>query len=228
MIFKNVFSILAILAVSVFTFSSCDKDDEPTPDPTGRVMVVHASPDAPSVDLLVDNSKVNSAALSYPNNTGYLAVKTGTRNIKVNAAGTSTNVINVDFVVDTSKNYTVFAIDVLSKITVLAVEDDLTTPAEGKSHLRVFHFIPDAPAVDILINGTVAISNVTFKEGTNFIPVDAGTYNIAVNVANTNTNVFTVPGIVLANKKIYTVFARGLGISGASVNTPGATVIANN
>ncbi|MFN5418957.1 MAG: DUF4397 domain-containing protein, partial [Sphingomonadales bacterium] len=81
------FQYVFIALFSAASLLSCDKDD--TPQPTASVNVIHASPDAPGVDLLVDNLKVNTAALNYPDATGYLKVVTGTRNIKVNATGTN-------------------------------------------------------------------------------------------------------------------------------------------
>ena len=83
-------------ALLLFSLTACDDDDEIMQESKARVLVVHAAPDAPAVDLLVDNVKVNATALSYPNNTGYLEVPSGTRNIKVNATGTTTTVINAD------------------------------------------------------------------------------------------------------------------------------------
>lgn len=43
--------------------------------------------------------------LTFPNNTGYLAVDEGTRNVKVNVAGTSTTVIEADLPIEGNKNY---------------------------------------------------------------------------------------------------------------------------
>ena len=67
---RKAISILAtaILAVSLVTLSSCE-DEQIT---FGNVLVVHASPDAPGVDLLIDDAKVNTQPLTYPGNTGYL------------------------------------------------------------------------------------------------------------------------------------------------------------
>lgn len=59
-----------------------------------NILVVHASPDAPGVDLLIDDLVVNSAPLEYPDNTGYLPILAGTHNIKVNAAGSTLTVID--------------------------------------------------------------------------------------------------------------------------------------
>jgi hypothetical protein len=192
------------------------------------VLVTHASPDAPGVDLLVDNLVVNSAALTFPNNTGYLSVAAGTRNIKVNASGTSTTVIEANLILGADNNYSVFAVNTLTNIEPLVFVDDLTAPASGNAHARFIHLSPDAPAVDItLTDGTVVFGNIAFKEGTDFTPLSAASYDLQVRVAGTNTVVLDLPGINLMDGKIYTVFAKGL-VSGTGENGLGAEIIANN
>lgn len=217
--------VLALFAT--ITFSACEKDDDPV---QGKVLVVHASPDAPGVDLLVDDAKVNSSALTFPNNTGYLNVEAGSRNFKVNAAGTSTSVINADATIDPNTNYSLFAINRLSTIEALLVVDDLTAPAAGKAHVRFIHLSPDAPAVDVtLTNGTIVFGNTAFKSGTAFTPLDAGTYNLQARVAGTSTVALDIPNVTLAAGKIYTVFARGfLTPPAGNTNPLGVTIIANN
>ena len=68
--------LLALIPVALLTavvfISSCTKEEEKT---YAKVLVTHSSPNAPGVDLLVDGSKQNSAALNFPNNTGYLQVE---------------------------------------------------------------------------------------------------------------------------------------------------------
>ncbi len=216
-------------------FSFACKKDNATPD-QAKVLVTHASPDAPGVDLLVDNVKVNSSPLTYFNNTGYLTVNVGTRNIKVNAAGTSTTAITADLPLSKDKNYSVFAINKLASISTIAVEDNLATPASGKAHVRFFHLSPGAPAVTVgILNGstfTGVFTNRAFETQATatanqaFTPVDAGTYTFDVRVANTTTSVLTLPGITLQAGKIYTVFAKG--IVGNTTTPLGASIIMHN
>lgn len=222
---NNIF--LAALS-SLILFSSCSKDeDEPG---TAKVLVTHASPNAPGVDLLVDNNKVNTQALTFPNNTGYLEVNSGRRNIKVNASGTSTTVINADLDLVEGRNYSVFAANTLTSIEAVVLEDNLTAPAAGKAHVRVVHLSPDAPAVNIGVQGlaTNLFTNLAFKSGTAFTPVDAGTYTLEVKLASNNAVVLTVPATLTAGK-IYTVFARGFVTPPAgNTNSLGVSVIMNN
>lgn len=193
----------------------------------GRVMVVHASPNAPGVDLLVGNT-VSGTALAFPNNTGYLNLAGGGRGVKVNVTGTSTTVINANLAIAENASYTVFAVDSVARIAPLVLNDDLTTPASGKAHVRFVHLSPNAPAVDIgVTGGAVVFGNRTFKQFTSFTPLDAGTYNLEVRLAGTSTVVLPLPGIVLQAGKIYTVFAKGF-VGGTGTQALGAQVIINN
>lgn len=195
---------------------------------TTDVMVVHASPDAPGVDLLLDGIVVNSQALLFPDNTGYLSAGAGTRSIKVNASGTSTTVIDATLTLDANAAYSIYAADVLSNITPVVLEDDLSAPASGKAHVRFIHLSPDAPAVDItLTDGTVVFGDIEFKESTAFTPLDAASYDLQVRLAGTTSIVLDLPGIILEDGKIYTVFAKGL-VNGNGNQALGAEIIVNN
>jgi hypothetical protein len=219
---------MAILAT--FSLASCGSDNNTNPlapAPQARVMAVHASPDAPAVDLLVDGA-VAGTGLAFPNNTAYLSVAAGTRNVKVNVAGTTTTVIDANLPVTGGASYTVFASDVVASLGAVVLTDDLTAPASGKAHVRFVHLSPDAPAVDVAVQGgPVLFANRAFKQFTPFTPVDAGTYNLEVRPTGTSTVALPLNGIVLQVGKIYTVFAKGLA-SGSGAQTLGAQIIVNN
>jgi hypothetical protein len=230
MTMKSTIAALSFLTV----FASCEKnDDAPVVVEEATVMIKHASPDAPAVDILVDGVKTNSAPVTFNSNTGYIKVKAGARTIRVNAAGTTNAVINATATLVKDKNYSIFAANRLANIEPIVVEDNLTTPSAGKAHVRFVHLSPDAPAVNI-VAGTAAtnlFSAVTFKTTTAFIPVDATTAGTAVTLnvrnASNNNTVLAVPVTLIAGK-IYTIVARGLVTPPTgNTNTLAATVITN-
>jgi hypothetical protein len=58
------------------------------------------------------------------------------------------------------------------------------TPTAGQAWVRFFHASPDAPAVDIAVaGGAVLFANVAFNQGTTYLPVPAGTYDLEARVA---------------------------------------------
>ena len=191
-----------------------------------RTMYVHASPDAPAVDILVDSYKV-ARGLAFPSNTGYVPVRSGERRIRVNVAGTSTTVIDAQVPFAARRNYSIFAVNQVASIEPLVLEDDLTRPAPGKTHVRFIHLSPDAPAVDVAVQGgPVVFANKSFKEYTPFTPLPAGTYDLEVRVAGTNTVALSLPGVRFKEGRIYTVFAKGL-LNGTGAQALGAGLIVN-
>ena len=224
------FAAVALSALVVLPLAGCSDDDNDNPvapQPGAQVMAVHASPDAPAVDLLVDGT-VAGTGLAFPNNTGYLSVSAGTHNVKVNVTGTSTTVIEANPNLASGVSYSVFACDSVSKITPLVLTDDLTAPATGNAHVRFVHLSPNAPAVDVaLAGGAVIFPNTEFKGYSAFTPVTAGTYDLEVRLAGTSTVVLPLPDITLEAGKIYTVFARGF-VGGTGAQDLGAQIIVNN
>lgn len=224
-------SVLTALVPVCLAVVGCSDDNPaaPTTPTTARVEVVHASPNAPAVDLVIDNAATPAVQdLAFPDNTGYVALTAGTRNVKVNVANTTTTVIDADLTLTAGKAYSVFAIDSVSSIEALVVEDNLAAPAAGKTHIRFLHLSPDAPAVDVALDGgAVVFSNVAFRGYTDFTPLDAGNYDLEVRVAGTVNVALDLPPLTLEAGKIYTVFARGF-LGGAGAQALGAEIIVNN
>lgn len=221
---------VALLALAAVTIVGCSDDDDDNPmasQATSRVMVVHASPDAPDVDILIDGSTAVSGLL-FAQSTGYVPLSSGSRDVKVRAVPTGDTVISASLTLEADKNYTVFAIDSVSSIEPLVFEDDLTAPASGKAHVRFVHLSPNAPAVDVAVTGgPVLFGDVTFREVQGFTPVDAATYNLEVRLANQSTVVLPLPNITLNAGTIYTVYAKGF-VGGSGAQALDAGIIVNN
>ncbi len=192
-----------------------------------RTMFVHASPDAPAVDILVGSYKKVADGLAFPSNTRYVPVRSGERRVRVNVAGTSTTVIDAQVPFAARRNYSIFAINKVASIEPLVLDDDLTRPAPGKTHVRFIHLSPDAPAVDVAVQGgPVVFASKSFKGYTPFTPLPAGTYDLEVRVAGTSTVALSLPGVRFKKGRIYTVFAKGL-LNGTGAQALGAGIIVN-
>jgi hypothetical protein len=181
---------------------------------TARVRVVHASPDAPAVDVYADGARALTN-VPYKGYSDYLPLPAGPHNFKVFATGadpaSDTAVIDADATLEAGKDYTVVAVGLLADIEAAVFEDNNAAPAAGKAHVRVIHASPDAPAVDVAVaGGPVLFSNLAFPNAAGPSPVDAGTYDLEVRAAGTTTAALEVPGVQTQAGKIYTVLAVGL------------------
>jgi hypothetical protein len=121
-------------------------------------------------------------------------------------------VIDADLELAADTDYTVVAVGLLENIEPLVLIDNNDAPAAGKAHVRFVHASPDAPAVDIAVanGGPILFSNVPFKGVGDYLPVDAGTYDLEARVAGTETVALSVPGVTLEEGTVYTIFAMGL------------------
>ncbi len=234
---QNVIRFYKLIILAVFTFTSftvlsgCSDDDEntmtPAPTVSPKTTVTHVSPNAPNVDILVGDAVV-ATNVPYLASLPYTALNVGNNRIRVNVTGTSTSVIDATLSFTEGANYSIFAVDSVNKISAIRLEDNLSAPASGNSHVRFIHLSPNAPAVDIAVTGgPVLFSNYSFKQFSAFTPVAAGTYNLEVRLAGTTTVVLSLPNITLADGKINTVYARGF-VGAAGTQALGASIIANN
>jgi hypothetical protein len=212
---RRLTGILMLLAVS-FIMNACGGDINNSP-PT-QLRVLHASPDAPNVDVLVDGAKV-LANVPYPTLSQYLSLPAGKHHIQVNAAGTTSTVIDVSPTLAASNAYTAIAAGFLANIEALLATDDTSPAASGQARLRVIHASPDAGPVDILVNGQIVLSNVAFGTIGNYLSVPAGTYTIQVNAAGTSTTAITA-SVTLTSQSNYSAVAIG------SVKTTGTNPLA--
>jgi hypothetical protein len=99
----------------------------------------------------------------------------------------------------------------LSLITIGSAVGAGVTAADGhdgEAGLRVAHASPDAPAVDVYLDGAKAVAGLEFQSVTEYLEVAAGEHDVAVNVAGTETTVFG-PVTVELEAEDYTALASG-------------------
>ena len=181
------------------------------PDPESYIRILHASPNAPAVDVYVNNVPT-FRNISYRGFSQYAQLPGGgLYNIKVFPAGTKVNpVINTNIFIADGKIYTVPVIGELPNISLLPVEDPRIPITPGKASIRFVHLSPDAPNVDITLpNGTKLFSNVGYKEIEKYINVNPGTYTLQARVSGTDKVVLNVPNVRLTPNRFYTVYAVG-------------------
>ena len=184
-----------------------------------QVRVIHASPDAPAVDVYVNGSKAVSN-LAFKDVSPWTPLPAGTYAIKVTAAGQTEGVIEANLPVEAGESYSVVAVGNLANIQVKVVEDNLSA-LDGKARLQVVHASPNAPAVDVAAKGgAVLVPSLAFPAASGYLTVDPMNLDVEVRPAGTTDVALAVPGLNLEANKVYTVYAVGL-LSG----TPALTVL---
>jgi hypothetical protein len=200
-----------------------------------RLNFVHAAEPVGDVDVtLTDGSALFSGVAFRDRASNTLEVPGGSYDLQVRAAGTNTVALSFDDVaVQSGVVYTVWAVELPSgEITALVSVDDtgaatttVLTLDPAVVDLRVAHFSPDAPGVDVYLDGALvdALVNVPYEAVSSFLEVSAATHQIEVYAHGADPaaadpvideTVTLLPGVQ------YTVAATGfLGDIGATIVT---------
>lgn len=190
----------AITAAALLTVvSACDSSSSnnqpqqpaPTPPPGEmRVQLLHASPDAPAVNILGIGSPINgidfktgSAAITAPAG-AYRAVQIDA----ITPDGTATVIGPVELQLDADNLYSVLAIGDTANIEALVLDQPDTDVPAGSTRLRVVHGAPGAPEVSVFLTAPSADLQAetpvgTFSFGDDLGPVEVpagGPYQIRV------------------------------------------------
>lgn len=205
---------LLLLGAVVAGTAACDDDNNNGPSSTAHLRVIHASPDAPAVDVLVEG-KTLITGLEYGNASDYHNVASGTRTVSVNETGTVNALITASPTFKKDSSYTIIAADLVATAQPLVLEDDLSSPAAGNAKVRLVHGSPGAGLVDIYITAPGAdisaliptFSNVAFAANTGYSEVPAGDYQVRVTAAGTKTVAIDTGTLTLASGEIATAVA---------------------
>ncbi len=168
--------LLAVLALGAFAAGCSDDDNNPTGPNldlgTGAMLrVVHASPDAPAVDIYVEGIATPVVQdLAYLQTTPYLDLAPGTYNIQLRAAGAdaaSTPAFETgDLTIPADATITAVAVGLLGssdagdRFRVVPYVENFTDPGSGQAAVRIVHASPDAPtvALDVGNDGTPEVT----------------------------------------------------------------------
>ena len=173
------------------------------------VRVFHAAPQAPNVDVYVNDQMVFSN-LAFGDFTRYVYLDEGEYNVSVYLAGQKDRpVINQMVDVPSQQIFTIAATGNLDNLGLLVIPDKVSkSPSQNYSSVRVIHLSPNAPGVDILVDGDTLFEDISFGEGTDYVDLNPGTYNVNA-VLNSDKSVVLPLKVTLNPDKIYTIYIIG-------------------
>ena len=176
------------------------------------VNIVHASPDAPAVDIFVDGA-LAVENLAFGAATGWVALPAGEHQVQVAPTGEAADAAVIDANVELMADmaYEVAAVGPVAEITAAIFPVDLSVSEDAENAaVRVIHASPDAPAVDVAVKGgDVLLENLAFPDGSDYLMVPAGTYDLEVRPTGTTDVALDLPGVELMAGHAYSVYAIG-------------------
>jgi hypothetical protein len=212
-----------------FVSVSCDVDNDNHPAPVSYVSFYNASPNAPSLGILVDDKLVNTVPFAYSDHTS-LRFDIGSRNFKIGSYGTSDIFVDTTLVLQEDISYSIFIVDEYDDASVLILTDKAVLPPPLKAKIRFINLSPDGKRMQLKVQDlpTPLIGGQSFKEASSYIDVDSRTYNLEV-VSEEGTAIsLPMPDIKIEDGWIYTILVRGYTIPPpGNKNGLSAEVVAN-
>ncbi len=219
-----------VLGLLSLLLSSCLKDTSPnsTP-PTALVTFYQASPDEPAMDLDFSTNKVNQSPLNYGDGIDYFSVFAGQRTVSFYNTGTLNTIKSITITVAPNNAYSLFLANIPVDPQVVLLTDTLNKPAAGKGSIRLVDLSPDAPSVDLAVQGgATLVTNRGFKGYSSFMPITGNTtYTFKILQAGTSTVLATLPNINIKSGFIYTILFDGLVTTANPADNLNATIITN-
>jgi hypothetical protein len=176
------------------------------------VRVLHASPDAPAVDVYLDETRVDVLTnVPFGTISGYLMVPAGAHDVKVVPTGAAIGdaVIDADVTVTAGTRYTIAATNAVASIEAQVLVDE-PRPTAASAQLRIVHFSADTPAVDVRPDGGSPIATgLAYPNASAYLDVPGGTYDLEVCATGTDTCPLDLDPVSVANGTSYSAFAIG-------------------
>jgi hypothetical protein len=148
------------------------------------------TPDEPSLDLLVDSSKVSS--VNFGTASGYVSITSGSRNLQIEPSGTTTVLVNQTSSFTSGTDSTMLSLNFASSISPIILTDDNSSPGSGNVKIRIVNGSPLLGVCDVYVlpSGTdinsvsPTVTNLSFGSASTYLSMTAAAYEI----------VFTYPG----------------------------------
>jgi hypothetical protein len=186
-----------IVSCAGLALSACSSsnDDDVIAPTTSPLRVIHASPDAPRVNVLLDGDVLLSE-VNFTEGSAFVDQAVGNYDLQVDALtpGGEVAVIEVnDFAIEADTEYSVIALGKVADQAVAPLvisNPDVAVPA-GQVRAQVVHAAPDAPAVAVYVTapdadlaGETPLGTFEFGEELGPVEVPAGDYQIRVTLAD--------------------------------------------
>jgi hypothetical protein len=222
-------SVITFVAMCTLIFAaSCNISNSGDTNPQqGAFLLANVSPDAPPLNIYINNSFFGSG-LSYGNYTAYWPATPGSYTFSFfDSSSSSTPKLSKTVNINALTNYSFFVIDSFKYVTSSFVTDNYAKPSGDSIYIRFFNFSPNAGALSL----HESTSDSTLYNSRSFNDQDGNSSLVSYNEMKTGASaIFNFelrkPDSTLVASRtdtlsgghVYTIFAKGnLGGTGDQV-----------
>jgi hypothetical protein len=218
-----------ITAIAVSAPWTLAQEETPTvtgvPDPTVRF--VHASPDAPAVNILIDGQPI-AEGVAFGTATEYATLSPGDHQFQVVPADGGAPVIDQTITLGGWASYILAATGRMADLQLQFNEVDVSQTAPGQARLRVLNAVPDAQTVGFGVAGSEQqmVDGVGFGTVSGYQNVTPGTYDLELRASDSGETLVLAPGVRIDAGQVYDVVALGEAAEGTIQLLPLITPVA--
>ncbi|HKV59050.1 MAG TPA: DUF4397 domain-containing protein [Ktedonobacteraceae bacterium] len=198
--------VLGGLALLVLLGTQAVRTSAATP---AYIRVIHASPAVGTADVFVDGNPLLSS-FAFGSVTDYVPLPAGPHKVQIALVGKGigASVITQTLAVQPGTVYTAAAIG--SQATGLSIEVfiDNNFLAAGQAKTRIYNLSPDAGSFNVSANGSNILSQIGYKQASDYMTMTAGSYNFALAALGSNINLPLA--MTLDKNTITSIFAVGM------------------
>lgn len=189
-----------------------------------RMRVLHASPDAPPLDLRVAGEGT-VLTVAYGQVSDYLPLSPGGHRVRAFPTGApgpgGELFVTVLPELEPGRDYTLLLLGRLASLHPSLILDSTPPPGPDRARVRILHASADAPPLDVgIADDPLWRPNVSFGQVTQWAEVPAGTVDVVLRRAGSDQVLATLSYYTLNPGRLYTFAVLGL-VAG----TPGFMVM---
>ncbi|MDB4901395.1 MAG: hypothetical protein JWQ63_676 [Mucilaginibacter sp.] len=221
--------IIPVCLLSVFLSSCLKTNNNNYYPPEALVTFIQASPDEPQLDFYLNNNKINLNAINYGDHFDYFRAYAGSRTANFYSTGSMNKLFSSTIQLNQNTNYSLFLANKAPQPEIVLLTDTINQPASGNASIRFVNLSPDAPAVDLAVQGgSTLVSNKSYKGYSSFIPVQANkNYVFQVLQAGSGTVLATLSNVNISSGSVYTIWFHGLSAATTATDQLSASIYTN-
>ncbi|MVN21048.1 DUF4397 domain-containing protein [Mucilaginibacter arboris] len=220
---------LMVACIGLIVFSCNNSGVSPTN--YSRLQVINTLAGSTPINFSLNSTKKNSTSITFPGTSGYVTTTPGMPYLQIALATTpGVYFYNATLNLKTDSSYSVFITGTTQPqaYTSVFTWDDLSSPSIGKAKVRFVNASLSSTNLDVTINAVAGFTNVAFKGVGKFVEVPAGTYEFrAYSTGSTSSSLAILSNQVLADGKVYTLYAQGVVGNTATTSAFGLSLISN-
>ncbi len=195
----------------------------PVPTGEGLVRVVHLSPDAPGIDIFVDNvTPPRVADLRFRQASEGTLLSAGLHSIAIGPTGFGIDaaLLNSNIEIGDDSAYTFLAVGSVADLSlrpILLARPQGAIPSPGKVLMRMIHASSDAGFLDVTVlpvsGAAVEFNDRAFASETGYVEIPAGAFSVTIRREDGST-LFVGLGSVEPNKLVSLIPSGRIGTEG--------------